>query len=78
MPDRQDPSIGDVVISRASGWYALSIVPDRQQVHLASRQDAVRIALAWAKTRGCRVWSVEDGAPVTLEPIEPSESQLNS
>ena len=61
------PSIGDVLITRDGGWYAIAIVPDRQQLHLSDGDHAVRIALAWAKMNGVHVWRLEDAGLVKLD-----------
>lgn len=63
----QTPSTGDVLITRDRGWYAIAIVPERQQIRLADSDHAVRIANAWAKKHGVRVWRLEDSGPVRLD-----------
>ena len=67
MADPQPaPAHGDVIITRQSGWYSISIVPDRHQLSLAQLDTAVRIATMWAKQHSVRAWRANEGSGAEL------------
>ena len=68
--DAGQPRDGDVIVSResgAGGKYTLRQVPGDVQLHASVRDEAIRLARAFAVKAAVDLWSTDDGRHRLLE-----------
>jgi hypothetical protein len=64
--EQQQPSPGDVIVTREGASFAITIAPERHQLNMARLDDAILIAMKWAKDRSVRAWHLTDGSGFRL------------
>ena len=68
--DAGQPRDGDVIVSRESrpgGKYSVRQVPGDVQLHASVRDEAIRVARAFAVKAAVDLWYADDGAQRLLE-----------
>jgi hypothetical protein len=68
--DAGQPRDGDVIVSRESrpgGKYSVRQVPGDVQLHASVRDEAIRLARAFAVKAAVDLWYADDGAHSLLE-----------